>query len=113
MKCSRVQLRFQFKRDGKLRQAVCPQVMRALDGAGQKHRATIAARRWPAQRASPLRSMKSQDVASATNGPGGRDERLRLFTEGHRFGRASGAGFAKMIAIIGPAVCGLLAQGTT
>ena len=32
---------------------------------------------------------------------------------GHRLGRRLRAGFAEMIAIIGPAVCGLLAQGTT
>jgi len=43
-----------------------------------------------------------------------RDERLPRFAErdGSSAG-ACGAGFTEMIAIVGPAVCGLLAQGTT
>jgi hypothetical protein len=58
--------------------------------------------------------MESQDVASATNMPGSRDECLRLFAEGDTgSARAFRGGVARMIAIIGPAVCGLLALGTT
>jgi hypothetical protein len=62
--------------------------------------------------AGPLR-MGSQDVAWATDGPRSRDERLRQLRTGGGSARASGVGFAGMIAIIDPAVCGLLAQGTT
>jgi len=46
-------------------------------------------------------------------GRGSRDERLRQLAGGRRFGPHPGAGFAGMIAIIGPGVCGLLAQATT
>ena len=46
-------------------------------------------------------------------GRGSRDERLRLLRTGHRFGPRLRGRFAAMIAIIGPAVCGLLAQSTT
>jgi hypothetical protein len=60
------------------------------------------------------RQVESQDVASATNMPGSRDECLRLFAEGDTgSARAFRGGVARMIAIIGPAVCGLLALGTT
>lgn len=60
------------------------------------------------------RRMDSQDVASATNRLGSRNACLRLFAKGGAgSARAFRGGVAKMIAIIGLAVCGLLALGTT
>src|SRR5687767_10973918 len=59
------------------------------------------------------RQMESQDVASATDRPAEAGDGLPAICGGTPVRSAPPGGGAEMIAIIGPAVCGLLAQGTT